>query len=265
MKKDKRRGAPRVDDSRPGKPPAPPAGSRVRAGDADPPTYEGPKKPGPKEGPSEHTRGHTGRHPGGDAPSKPAQEPVRRPRPGSGEVDLGDQLPPTSRPEAAAPRPAGEQYIRMRVRVRGDQLSVIDSHLVDGPLGQADGFSGANAYEVSVDDRLLHAGSLPDFGVQRSFANPNGPAEQRGHHFTERSTYEFMARVPAHEVTPETIDRIAVRLHRVKEEARTDRIGAAPLARQFPRQVRPVAELVGLPASVLPEAIEQRGGRTPSI
>jgi hypothetical protein len=26
-----------------------------------------------------------------------------------------------------------------------------------------------------------------------------------------------------------------------------------------------VAELVGLPASVLPEAIEERGGRTPTI
>jgi hypothetical protein len=259
MKKDKRGGKPRVDDSRPGKPPAPPAGTRVRVGDAEPPAYEGPKKADPKAGPGprEHTRK--------DASSKPAQEPVRRPRPGSVDLPAGDQIPPKTRRRAAGPPSAGEQYIRMRVRVRGDQLSVIDSHLVDGPLGQADGFSGANAYEVSVDDRLLHAGSLPDFGVQRSFANPNGPAEQRGHHFTERSTYEFMARVPAHEVTPETIGRIAVRLHRVKEEARTDRLGAAPLAQQFARQVRPIAELVGLPASVLPEAIEERGGRTPSI
>jgi hypothetical protein len=151
------------------------------------------------------------------------------------------------------------------VRVRGDRLSVIDSHLVDGPLGQTQGFSGPNVYEVTVDDRLLHAGALPDLGVQRSFVNPVGPPEQQGHHFTDRSTYEFMARVPAHEVTPETIGKIAVRLHRAKDEARTDRLGSAPLAHQFPREIRQVAELVGLPASVLPEAIEERGDRTPSV
>jgi len=45
----------------------------------------------------------------------------------------------------------------------------------------------------------------------------------------------------------------------------TDRLGSAPLAHQFARQIRQVAELVGLPASVLPEAIEERGGHTPSV
>lgn len=256
-KKAKRGDAPRVDESRPGKPPAPPAGARARPSDVEPPAYDGEKKT--DKSPSARNQG-TGA-------SKPAQEPVRRPRAGSrgsDDVPPGDQIPPKAR-RGAKPRPAGEQYIRMRVRVRGDQLSVIDSHLVDGPLGQTAGFSGANAYEVSVDDRLLHAGSLPDLGFQRSFVNPNGPADQRGHHFTDRSTFEFMARVPAHEVTPETIGRIAVRLHRVKEEARTDRLGPAPMIEQFARQVRPIAELVGLPASVLPEAIEERGGRTPSL
>ena len=33
---------------------------------------------------------------------------------------------------------------------------------------------------------------------------------------------------------------------------------------QFERELRPIAELVGLPDSVLPEAIEKRGARTPS-
>src|SRR5262249_40969659 len=159
-----------------------------------------------------------------------------------------------------------EQYIRMRIRVRGGQLSIIDSHLVDGPLSQTSGFSGGNAYDVTLDDRLLHAAALPDVGVQRSFGNPDpkAPREQRGHHLTERPVYEFMARVPAAEVTRDTIGRITVRLHRVKEEARVDRLGTSPLARQFEREMRPIAEIVGLPDSVLPEAIEQRGGRTPS-
>jgi hypothetical protein len=36
----------------------------------------------------------------------------------------------------------------------------------------------------------------------------------------------------------------------------------APLSRQFERAMRPVPEVVGLSDSVLPEAIERRGGRT---
>lgn len=71
--------------------------------------------------------------------------------------------------------------------------------------------------------------------------------------------------IAANEVTPETIGRISVRLHRVKDRARTDRLGNAPLALQSEREVRPVPELVGLPASVRPEAIEERGARTPSM
>jgi len=148
--------------------------------------------------------------------------------------------------------------------VHNGRLSVIDSHLVDGPLSQTTGFSGAHAYEVTLGDRLLHAGALPDLGVQRSFVNPAGPPQQRGHYFTERPIYEFMARLPAGEVSRETIGKIAVRLYRVKDEARTDRLRSAPLAQQFERQVRQIGELVGLPASVLPRAIEKRGGCTPS-
>ncbi len=257
MKKSKRGGPPRVDERRPSKPEAPPAGARVRAGSDQvmPPTYRGPEK---SDKPPRATRG-------ADAAKKPPFKPgrVHRPSAESGSAPISDQKPPRRR--RARTGGGGEQYIRMRVRVRGDQLSIVDSHLVDGPLGQTSGFSGPNAYEVTLGDRLLHAGSLPDLGVQRSFGNPEGPPEQRGHHFTERRTYEFMARVPADEVTPETIGNIALRLHRIKEEARSDRPSPEPLAQRFVREVRPVAELVGLPESVLPAAIEERGGRTPSV
>jgi hypothetical protein len=178
-----------------------------------------------------------------------------------------DQEPPGGgrSPRHPATEGGAEQYVRLRLRVRGDRLSVVDSHLVDGPLGQVAGFPGANAYEVTLGDRLLHAGALPDLGVQRSFVNPEGPAEQRRHFVTERDVYEFVARVPANEVTPETLGELRVTLHRVKEEARAPRLTAEPLGRQFERQLRPVAELVGLPESVLPAAIEERGGRTPAV
>jgi hypothetical protein len=251
VRKAKHRPSIRTDDRKPSKPAAePPSGT-----DAKIPTYRGPSKT--DEAPGQARRG-----------SRPVKEPFepgknRRPPAGrKGDIQLDDQQAKRSGGGGRSSA-QGEQYIRLRVRVGDGELRVIDSHLVDGPLGQVTGFPAGNAYEVTLGDRLLHAGALPDLGVQRSFPNPDGPPEQRGHHITERSVHEFMARLPAAEVTPETIGQIAVRLHRVKEETRADRLSPSPLGAQFERELRPVAEVVGLPDSALPEAIEKRGARTP--
>ncbi len=158
---------------------------------------------------------------------------------------------------------AGEGYVRLRMRLRGDVLQVVDSHLVEGPLAQHGTFHGSHAYEVSLGDRLLHAGSLPDLGVQRSFVAPGGEASGLGHHVVEREVVEFMARVPAAEVTPRALADIRVTLHRVKEPVHVQRLGTEPLGDQLERQVRSVAQVVGLPESALPQAITARGGRTP--
>src|SRR5215831_9412346 len=171
---------------------------------------------------------------------------------------------PAQKPRSGddAGRPT-EQYVRLRVQVRGDRLTVRDSHLVDGPLTAPTTLHGAGVYEVTVGDRLVHAAAVPDLGLdQRSFPNPEGPPDQHGHHFTERATSEFSVRIPAEELTVETIGAVQVRLHRLVEPASGVQIEAQPLAAQLQEQVEPVAELTGLPESVLPEAIEARGGRT---
>ena len=237
-----------VDDRLPRKPAATTEGAAEPAA----PTYSGAKK-------TDKPPARKARHAG---PDKPAAGKVQRPRVTRKKQELGDQVPAATNKPA---EPEGEQYIRLRIRVRGDRLTVVDSHLVDGPLGQTQVFSTPNAYEITLGDRLLHAGALPDIGTQRSFVNPDPKAGQQGHFITELPIYEFTARVAAHEVTPETISAITLRLHRIKEEARTDRLGSEPLAVQFPREMRPVGELVGLPESVLPAAIDARGGRTPSV
>jgi len=256
MKKGKRGAAPRRNERRPTKAEAPPPGKRVGAGSAyvEVPSYDGPTKTDKKPGSKARRTG----------PTKPALKPdaLRRKPSATQNAAPGDQIARSSRGKSPAGR---EQYIRLRIRVHNDRLSVIDSHLVDGPLAQTKAFSGPNAYEVTIGDRLIHAGALPDLGIQRSFVNPDGPPEQRGHYFTERPIYEFMARMPAHEVSRETIGKITVRLYRLKDQASTDRLGSAPLARQFERQVRQIAQLDGLPSSVLPQAIEKRGSRTPSV
>jgi hypothetical protein len=171
---------------------------------------------------------------------------------------------PAQRPRSgtSSGRPA-EQYVRLRVRVRGDQLTVLDSNLVDGPLSAPTTLHGAAVYEVTMGDRLVHAASVPDLGQeQRSFPNLEGPPDQRGHHFTERASGEFSVRIPAAELTAETIGAVQVRLHRLAGPVSGVRVGALPLHAQLSDGVEPVAELVGLPESVLPEAIEARRGRT---
>jgi hypothetical protein len=69
--------------------------------------------------------------------------------------------------------------------------------------------------------------SGPDDAAAPARDHPEGassPPEERGHYLTERKVYEFTARLPADEVTPETIGKIVVRLHRVKEEASAARL-----------------------------------------
>jgi hypothetical protein len=254
VKKAKRPSSIGTGESAPSKPAVPPPGHTESGDGAAIPTYRGPSKT--DEAPPPRQARRAGR----------VKEPfesrgVRRPRSGAKEIELGDQharRTPAGRRSLAG----GEQYVRLRISVRGGELTVVDSHLVEGPLGQVTGFPSGNAYEVTLGDRLLHAGALPDLGTQRSFSNPEGPPEQRGHYITEQPVYEFAARLPAAEVTPETIRQIAVRLHRVKEEARADVLSEMPLTKQFERELRPIAELVGLPDSALPEEIAKRGART---
>jgi hypothetical protein len=250
VKKDKGKRAATIkhDESRPTKEAAPRKGTRQVA--AEIPTYDGPRKTDkmPKRRRDKSDR------------SKEAFKPEKGRRPRAGEdADRGEQRPRRRR------RDEEEHYIRLRIRVRNGRLSVVDSHLVEGPLGQVTGFPGSNAYEVTLGDELLHAGALPDLGVQRSFPNLKGPPEQRGHYFAERDVFEFYARLPAAAVTRATLGKITVRLLRVKEEAQADRVGEVPLSTQFEREVRPVAELVGLPESTLPRAIDKRGARTPRL
>lgn len=250
-KKSRDRFVPQPDPEMPGKGEANPRRAVER-----PPEYDGPTKSDKPPG--------TGQ---GQAKAEVDPEVTRAPRSPQEMEGLPDMTPPRRSDDAGGHRaedqPA-EQYIRLRLRVRGDRMSVVDSHLVDGPLASVNAFPGNNAYEVALGDRLLHAGALPDFGQQRAFVAPNPSPGQAVHHFTERDVFEFSARLPAAEVTPETLGDVTVRLYRVKGEPRTERLTDEPLAVQFEREMRPVAELAGLPESALPERIEDRGGRTPS-
>jgi hypothetical protein len=184
--------------------------------------------------------------------------------------DEADQPPSREPPDQGRPRQAertGEQYLRLRVRVDDGQLSIVDTHLVDGPLAQTNAFQGRFAYEVTDGRRLLHAGAIPDLGTVRSFAHPNGTVEQRRHHTYELSTYEFDARVPVALLRSAELSNVMVALYRVKQPARPDALHAAlttePLGVQRDMQLREIGRVVGLPASLLPTDLSIQPPREP--
>src|SRR6476646_2147626 len=113
MEKNKRQVAIRINERRPAKPPAPLPSERVRkaANDVPPPTYSGPMKTDTSRAKTRGTRR-----------SKPPVGKVTRPRARSTPIDLEDQVPPRTRSRTNAEGTADEQYIRLQVRVRGDQL-----------------------------------------------------------------------------------------------------------------------------------------------
>ena len=227
------------------------------------PGRDEPVQPGRTSGPTKTDRMP---QPGGSDRVK-AEVKAARAAAGSGRPPkrgYDDQVPPQVEDRVRPERDASEAYVRLRVRVTRGGLTVTDAHLVDGPLSQGSVFNGDYAYEVSLGDRLIHAASLADLGAQRSFANPGGPPAERAHHLEERSTYDFTARIPAEEVTPDTVGAISLTLHRVKGTAPARRLTDQPLAVQYAEELRPVVGLVGLPEWTVPAALVDSGKVTPS-
>ncbi len=151
-----------------------------------------------------------------------------------------------------------DKYVRLRLRVENGQMSVVDSHEVEGTLIEPHTIHGNFAYEVIREQRRLYGDSIPDLGVTRSFSDPEGALEQRGHHITELSSYEFNARVPAKELGRAALSKIEIALYRVKERAPEKPLGIAPLSVQFERELREVARLKGIPADKLPPSIQKQ-------
>jgi hypothetical protein len=197
-----------------------------------------------------------------DAKAARAGKTAAPPVQAGGWPELGEQ-----RQARRAAAKADERYVRLQIRVENGQMSVVDSHVVDGPLAQTATFEGRYAYEVSASGRLLHAGSVPDLGVVRGFAHPNGTLEQRDHHAYELASYDFHARVPAAALDRSVLPRIAVILYRVKEHPPSrapiaHALSADTLGVQFERELREVGRVVGLPAWILESGPRKAAARS---
>jgi len=222
----------------------------------EPPKGRGPvKKEGPRLSPRS-TRGKKAK-PTDTKAAKAAAAAAMKPPPGRrrAEDELPDQVPGRRR---RSPGEGSGRYVRFRMRVEDGKMSIVDSHLVDSELMMPSTLYGEYAYEVTDGATVLHADSIPDLGVVRSFADPNGTREQLRHHTYRESTYEFDVRVPADQLVGAALSKVSVVLYRVKEQAPARPLTTrVPLGTQFERELREVTRLSRIPPAALPSALRK--------
>jgi hypothetical protein len=146
-----------------------------------------------------------------------------------------------------------ERYIHFRMRVIDGEMSIVDSHLVEGKLVTPSKVDGNYLYEVTLGEKRLHIDSLPDLGVRRSFTNITGTEDEKREHITYLSTYEFDVRVPEKEFKGVDLSNINIALYRTKERVKMIKPGLMSLNIEFNNELREVSRIKGIHADMLPK------------
>jgi hypothetical protein len=150
--------------------------------------------------------------------------------------------------KAAGPvetQPEGQGYVRLHVRYENGALTILDAKEVDGPLIVPDTLGSGFAYEVTVDNRRIGLGNLPDANMQRSFTNIDRPEAALGHGITPLKTFDFSVRIARQEVQPAALPNIRIALHNLTE-APSGPLGPSPLRAQLGNVAGEVASLQGI-------------------
>jgi len=168
-------------------------------------------------------------------------------------------LPPMQEkaPEAVEEEAEVERYVRLRLGVRGDQISVLGARTVEGPLVRPEKLHAGLAYEVARDQKQLTLGSIPDVGERRSFPDPDQPEGTKGHHIAELPSYEFQVRIPQQEFSEWALPRLRVSVYRIKGEVPERPTTYEALADQYSEELRPVAELKGIRLQDLADDLQE--------
>lgn len=206
-----------------------------------------------------------------------------RPRPIRGQVQLmsadgssaqepdGPVMERVPERTAAAGRPQGEQAeapverdtsglasVRLRLRVNRGRISVIGAHVVPGAITVPDRLEYGLAYEVADGNRLIAAGSVPDIGQRRSYPDPQGREGLEGHHLEELESFELNVRLPQKAFTARSLPRLRVTLFRMKERPEGALVRTQSLFKQFPNQLRSIAELRGISLTEMPMPLQNQ-------
>jgi hypothetical protein len=179
-------------------------------------------------------------------------------RPKRQRLPLDEQVAPRGprRPPADA-----ERYLRIRLHLEDDELSIQHIKEVEGPLVAHEDLHGALVYEVTVGGERVASASVPDAGVNRSFPPPEPMPGQAGHFFVPAPSHDILVRVPSDAVSLRALPRVEIALYRVKEGPLPRTEDAQPLAQRFNRELREVARLRGIDLDDLPAAARREARR----
>jgi hypothetical protein len=183
----------------------------------------------------------------------------------------GPVMEPVPEQLEAIERPQGEQAetsveretntrrsVRLRLSVNRGRISVIGVHVVPGATTEPDRLDYGLAYEITDGNRLIAMGSVPDVGQRRSYPDPQRREGMEGHHLEELESFELNVRLPQKAFTARSLPRLRVTLFRMKERPEGLLVRTQPLFKQFPDQLRPIAELRGISLTEMSSSVQSQ-------
>ena len=181
------------------------------------------------------------------------EEGTRRMAPRPSDPTQRAYLPP-QQPRQPAVAAKGESYLRLTVHNEDGALTVVAAREVDGPLAVPEVLPSGVAWDVSVGNRRISMGHVPDAGIVRAFANRDVPEPEGRHGFREVSSFDFNVRISRQEVTPDFLPNLRLslyRLHKAPEHA----LGTQPLYQQLSEEeLTEIGHIEGLSGARLAES-----------
>jgi hypothetical protein len=160
---------------------------------------------------------------------------------------------PMQQPRQQAAADRGESYLRLTVHNENGELTVVAAREVEGPLTVAETLPSGVAWDVSVGNRRIATGHVPDAGVVRAFANRDVAGPEGRHGFFEVSSFDFNVRIPRQEVAPDVLPHLRISLHRL-HKAPEQPLGTEPLHQQLSEEeFAEIGHLEGLSGAQLAE------------
>lgn len=105
-----------------------------------------------------------------------------------------DRAPQLERPVASVS--IAQQSMRLRLRVEGESIVILDADIVDAPGSLPEDLRGSHFLEVRVGNQILAAQVLRDPGIAVGIPDRSAGDALRGHRFLQLDHYELAVRVP---------------------------------------------------------------------
>lgn len=208
----------------------------------------------PVEGRVEKMEDHLARPPQAPAGERqPVLEPERA-------ADLGRGQGEQKKRVVEAVPPA-EASLHLVVQIKADgSAEILSAAEVPGTVILSEEPRGNFVYEVAIGDETLAVEALPDPFEVHSFGGPEGTPQQY-HHIEEAKTATIVVNVPRMNLASANLDRLTVRLFKIKPGPPFEKINPAVL-RQLKQQDR-LERRLDVPPGRLAPGIREKGKKVP--